>query len=135
MFVTLFGAVFDPAQELVTCAGAGHPSIVLLRAGHTPSLPVAPTGGLAGIELEMEWTRRSIPLRAGDTLVFYTDGVTEAMDEENALFGEERLLAHLAAEPGRTAAETVDRLVSAVRRFVGKREPSDDIAILALRRA
>jgi serine phosphatase RsbU (regulator of sigma subunit) len=57
------------------------------------------------------------------------------MDEENTLFGEERLLAHLAAEPGRTAAETVDGLVAAVRRFVGKREPSDDIAILALRRA
>jgi sigma-B regulation protein RsbU (phosphoserine phosphatase) len=134
MFVTLFCAVIDPARGEAVCASAGHPSLARVRPGSTPSLPVAPTGGLAGIEPGLRVSRSSIDLLPGDTLVLYTDGVTEAMSESDELFGDERLLAQLAAEPGRGPAETVSGLVGAVRRFVGKREPSDDIAILALRR-
>jgi len=134
MFVTLFCAVVDPAKDLLSCASAGHPSPARLRPGSPPSLPVGPTGGLAGIEPGLKMTRKSIEFLPGDTLVLYTDGVVEAMDERDELFGDERLLAHLASAPGRTASETVSGLVGAVRRFVGKREPSDDIAILALRR-
>jgi len=134
MFVTLFCAVFDPAKDVVSCASAGHPSMVLLRPGNSPKLPVTPTGGVAGFEPRLKVARQSVEVQPGDTLVLYTDGVTEAMNEEDELYGEERLLAHLASEPGRTAAETVSGLAGSVRRFVGVREPSDDIAILAVRR-
>jgi len=134
MFVTLFCAIYDPAEGRITCASAAHPSPALLRPGFPPSLPVEATGGLAGIEPGLQLPRSSLELKPGDTLLLYTDGVTEAMNEEDALFGDERLLAHLAAEPGKSAAETVSRLVGALRGFVGKREASDDIAILALRR-
>jgi sigma-B regulation protein RsbU (phosphoserine phosphatase) len=134
MFVTLFCAVFDPAHDVVTCASAGHPSLVRVRPGSPPTLPAGPTGGLAGIERGLKFTRQSIKFLAGDTLVLYTDGVTEAMNEQDELFDDERLLAHFAAVSSNTAAETVTSLVDAVRRFVGQREPSDDIAILAMRR-
>jgi sigma-B regulation protein RsbU (phosphoserine phosphatase) len=134
MFVTLFCAVFDPAHDVVTCASAGHPSLVRVRPGSPPTLPAGPTGGLAGIERGLKFTRQSIEFLAGDTLVLYTDGVTEAMNEQDELFDDERLLAHFAAVSSNTAAETVTSLVDAVRRFVGQREPSDDIAILAMRR-
>jgi sigma-B regulation protein RsbU (phosphoserine phosphatase) len=134
MFVTLFCAILDPGKNAVACASAGHPSPALVRPGSAPSLPVGPTGGLAGIEPGLKVTRQSIDLLPGDTFVIYTDGVTEAANEADELFGDERLLAHLAAEPGRTPAETVSGLVGAIRRFVGNREPADDIAILALRR-
>jgi len=134
MFVTLFCAVFDPAHDVVTCASAGHPSLVRVRPGSPPTLPAGPTGGLAGIERGLKFTRQSIEFLAGDTLVLYTDGVTEAMNEQDELFDDERLLAHFAAVSSKTAAETVTSLVDAVRRFVGQREPSDDIAILAMRR-
>jgi len=134
MFVTLFCAVFDPARDVVTCASAGHPSLVRVRPGSPPTLPAGPTGGLAGIERGLKFTRQSIEFLAGDTLVLYTDGVTEAMNEQDELFDDERLLAHFAAVSSKTAAETVTSLVDAVRRFVGQREPSDDIAIVALRR-
>jgi serine phosphatase RsbU (regulator of sigma subunit) len=56
------------------------------------------------------------------------------MDEGDHLFGDERMLSDLATEPGRTAAETVKSLSGAVKRFVGRREPSDDLAIVAVRR-
>jgi sigma-B regulation protein RsbU (phosphoserine phosphatase) len=133
MFVTLFCAVIDPAKGLVTCASAGHPSLALVRPGNPPSLPIESTGGLAGIERGLKVTRQSMELLPGDTLILYTDGVTEAMNESDDLYGDERLLDHLAAEPGRTAAETVSGLVRSVRAFVGNREPSDDMAILAIR--
>ena len=97
-------------------------------------MPVTPTGGVAGFEPGLKVRRETVQVQPGDTLVLYTDGVTEAMDEKDELYGEERLLAHLASEPGRTPAQTVSGLVESVRRFVGKREPSDDIAILAVRR-
>jgi sigma-B regulation protein RsbU (phosphoserine phosphatase) len=134
MFVTLFCAVFEPGSERVTCASAGHPSLVLVRPGQPPTLAVAPTAGVAGFERGMKVTRRSIDVRPGDSVVLYTDGVTEAMNEGDELFGDERLLAHLAHHPGASAAETVAGLVQAVRAFVGKREPADDLAIVALRR-
>jgi sigma-B regulation protein RsbU (phosphoserine phosphatase) len=134
MFVTLFCAVFEPGQDRVTCASAGHPSLVLVRPGSPPTLPVAPTASVAGFERGMKVSSRSIDVRPGDTVVLYTDGVTEAMDEADELFGDERLLAHLSAHPGKSAAETVAGLVGAVRKFVGKREASDDLAIVALKR-
>ena len=135
MFVTLFCAVFVPGQERVECASAGHPSLALARPGAPPSLPVAPTAPVAGFERGTTVGRRSIDVRPGDRVVLYTDGVTEAMDEGDRLFGDERMLAELARQPGASAAETVAGLAEAVRAFVGKREASDDLAIVALRRS
>jgi sigma-B regulation protein RsbU (phosphoserine phosphatase) len=134
MFVTLFCIVLDPRNDTVTCASAGHPALALVRAGSPPSLPVGSTGGLAGIERGLKISRQSMEFLPGDTIVLYTDGVTEAMNEGDELFGDERLLAQLASTSRGTPAETVSGLVDAIRRFVGKREPADDIAILALRR-
>ena len=133
MFVTLFCAIFDPETGQVTCASAAHPSPVLVRPGSPSTLPVVKNGGLAGIEPGIQLPRISFALEPGDSLVLYTDGITEAMNEEDELFGDERLLGVL-AEPRTSAAETVSSLVAAVRAFVGKREAADDIAIVALRR-
>ena len=66
-------------------------------------------------------------------MLVYTDGVTEAMDPEEALFGEERLLA-VAGAQGRTGAEPLNRaMVEAVRQFARGAEQSDDITLLTLR--
>jgi sigma-B regulation protein RsbU (phosphoserine phosphatase) len=134
MFVTLFCAVFEPGKERVSCASAGHPSLVLVKPGAPPRLPVAPTGGVAGFMPGLKVTRSSIEVRPGDSVVLYTDGVTEAMDGSDELFGEERLVAQLAARPGGTAAEAIAGVVEAVRAFVGARAAADDIAIVAIRR-
>jgi hypothetical protein len=115
MFVTLFCAVFELGKDRVVCASAGHPSLVLTRPGAPPLLPVAPTGGVAGFMMGQKFTRTAIDVKPGDTVVLYTDGVTEAMDAQDRLFGEERLVAQLAAQPGGTAAEAVAGVVGAVR--------------------
>jgi phosphoserine phosphatase RsbU/P len=80
-----------------------------------------------------EITSESLDLSPGDTLLFFSDGVTEAFDEAEELFGEERLLSHLADQPGATASETVVSLLSAVRAHAGHAKQSDDISIVASR--
>src|SRR5262249_27715286 len=100
MFVPLFCPVFDPAGGSVTHARAGHPSPVLLRPGQAPSLPAAPTAMVAGIAAGMDVQRGRVDLRRGDTLVFYTDGVTEAFNADGVQFGEQGLLQHLSRSPG-----------------------------------
>jgi len=92
------------------------------------------TSQLAGLQVGLEVSSQRIDLLPGQTLVLYTDGVTEAFNAQEQMSGEEGLLAHLAADPGGTAAATVSGLVGAVRRFVGEEPQSDDIAVIALRR-
>jgi sigma-B regulation protein RsbU (phosphoserine phosphatase) len=75
----------------------------------------------------------SLDLHAQDTLVFYTDGVTEAFNAEGQQFGERRLLEHLAQAPGKSAADTVANTLAAVRGHAGDHPQSDDITMVAVR--
>jgi phosphoserine phosphatase RsbU/P len=133
MFVTLQCLVFDLARQQVSCAGAGHHQLVVLSPGRAPRFAFPSTGRPAGLmpcnPVELE----SMPLEPGDMFVLFSDGVSEAMNEAEEFFGEERLLAELAAQPGATPGETVARVLSAVRAFAGGAKQSDDITILAAR--
>ena len=75
----------------------------------------------------------TLELQAGDTFVLFTDGVSEAFDANDELFGEDRLVAHLEASPGRTARETTLGVVEAVRRFAAGAPQSDDITVVSVR--
>jgi sigma-B regulation protein RsbU (phosphoserine phosphatase) len=134
MFVTLSCAVFEPRAAKLTCASAGHPSPVLLRAGQAPCLPIASSGMVAGIMPGTPIPSQSLDLQAGDTLVFYTDGVTEAFDARGQQFGERRLLEHLRTA-GQGAAETAASTLAAVRAHAGSHPQSDDITIVVVRYA
>jgi sigma-B regulation protein RsbU (phosphoserine phosphatase) len=135
MFVTLFCAVFQPKTGTVTCANMGHPSPVLLRPGSAPSLPFKPGGLVAGIMPGTAVPSQSLALQPGDTLVFYTDGVTEAFNAEGEQFCESRLVEELAKVAGCSASETVAATLDAVRRHAGEHPQSDDITIVAVRYA
>ena len=118
----------------VTCANAGHDAALLVGSSGPPR-PVFPSSGtVLGLFPGQTYSSATLELAPGDSLVLYTDGVTEATDAANGLFGEERLQACLAAGAGQTATDTVDRLLRAVRAFAGGAPQSDDITILALRR-
>jgi phosphoserine phosphatase RsbU/P len=134
MFVTLQCAVIDLRTERVTCAGAGHPPLVVLSPGKLPRFAMEATGGPAGLWAGNAIKSASMDVRAGDVLLMYTDGVTEAMNAARDLFGEERLMEHLARQPAGTAAETAANVLDAVRRFAAGAKQSDDITLVALRR-
>jgi sigma-B regulation protein RsbU (phosphoserine phosphatase) len=106
---------------------------VLLRSGVAPSLPFEATGIPAAITLGAEITSESLDLRSGDSLVFYTDGVTEAFNAKGEQFGEHRLAEHLGKVSGRSASELVSGTLAAIRSHAGGHPQSDDITIVAVR--
>ena len=133
MFVTMQCAVFDVGRGRVTVAGAGHDPAVVLSPGRAPRRAFPSSGRVAGLMSGNEISSESLDLAPGDTLLLFSDGVPEAFDEAEELFGEERLLSHLAGQPGTTAAETVSSLLAAVRAHAGQAKQSDDISIVASR--
>jgi phosphoserine phosphatase RsbU/P len=133
MFVTLFFASFEPGGRKMAYANAGHPSPVLLRPGSAPSLPFRSTAMMAGIMPDIEVAGAEAELQPGDTLILYTDGVTESLNAEGALFGEDGLIEQLAKEPGGSAAAAARSVLAAVRRHAGEHPQSDDITVMAVR--
>ena len=131
MFVTM--ACLDVRGGRVTCANAGHDTSLLVGSG--PPRPVFPsTGTVLGLFPGQRYASETLDLAPGDTLVLYTDGVTEAADPGQVLFGDDRLHACFAEGAGKTATDSVDRLLRHVRAFAAGAPQSDDITILALRR-
>jgi sigma-B regulation protein RsbU (phosphoserine phosphatase) len=132
MFVTM--SCLEVRGSQVTCANAGHDAMLLLGPAGKPR-PVFPsTGTVLGLFPGQDYPDATLELAPGESLVLYTDGVTEATDVANRLFGEERLQACFGNGPGPTAADTVEALLRAVRSFAGEAPQSDDITILAVRR-
>jgi phosphoserine phosphatase RsbU/P len=133
MFVTLQCLVFDLAHRRVACASAGHHQAVLLAPGKPPRLVIEATGRVVGMLPDNPVTAETLEWRPGETLVLFTDGVSEAFDRDQELFGEERLLDHLGREPGRDAKETTISVLDAVRRHAAGAKQSDDITVVSVR--
>jgi sigma-B regulation protein RsbU (phosphoserine phosphatase) len=131
MFVTM--ACLDVRGAKVTCANAGHDAALVV--GSSPPRSVAPSSGtVLGLFPGQEYANETVDLAPGDTLLLYTDGVSEAADAAQSLFGEDRVRECFADGGGKTASESVDRLLGRVRAFAAGAPQSDDITILALRR-
>jgi sigma-B regulation protein RsbU (phosphoserine phosphatase) len=133
MFVTMVCAVYEPATGRVVLASAGHNRPVLLRKGRAPDWAFAKSGTALGFEPGLVFPRTELVLQPGDSLVLYTDGVNEAFDENEACFGNQRMLDALAPLAGAAATQATQGLLQAVRDYVGDAAQSDDIAILVLR--
>ena len=134
MFVTLVYALFNPESGQFTYSLAGHDPPILVKAdGTVTELP--PTKGVAmGVAANVEYTQESVVLDPGDTVVLFTDGVTEAMDTNNRQFGLERLAEMFEGNPPDSAEEATKTVFSRVREFAGDAPQSDDITCLTLRR-
>ncbi|WP_010371683.1 PP2C family protein-serine/threonine phosphatase, partial [Xanthomonas vasicola] len=98
--------------------------------GKAHPLPLE-TGAPLGIEPQVSYPVLQGRMSAGQTLLGYTDGVTEAMDEHGASYGLQRLLAAL--DPRRSAAAQCKAVIANIARFTGEAEPYDDITLLAIR--
>ena len=133
MFVTLSCAVFEPGQAKMTYASAGHPSPVRLRQGETPALPFRATGMMAGIMPGTKIEQLETDLRVGDTYLFYSDGVTEALNRTQQMFGNDRLLEVAARGASLRSGELVTLVEQAVSDFAEGEPQSDDVTLLAIR--
>jgi phosphoserine phosphatase RsbU/P len=141
-FATAFYGVIEPTTLRLTFCSAGHDPPMLLRAsGRPPSvkdIEELSTGGMAvGIDPAQKYSRETIDLRPGDTLLAYTDGMTDAMDASGKRFGRpalrQLLVKTLAENPTGSAGFVMDRMFAAIRDHSGGREKTDDQTALVLR--
>lgn len=133
MFVTLFFAMIEPATGELEFCNAGHNAPYRLN-GKTVETIEGGKGIILGVRAEAGYTTGRLSLAPGDGVYLFTDGVTEANNAAEELFGETRLEAVLGAADGAPCAEIVKSVAYAVRGFVGDALPSDDITMLAIRR-
>ncbi|MEI6451663.1 MAG: SpoIIE family protein phosphatase [Actinomycetes bacterium] len=135
MFVTLFFAVYDVRTGELAYSSGGHPPPYIVRAGGgVEPLPQTAGAGL-GVSSRIAFGVGTARLECGDGLLLYTDGVTEAMDARDGMFGEERLVAALsAAGPHGGAAHMMAAVRAAVDEFTAGAEQYDDITMVGFRR-
>ncbi len=133
MFVTLFYAILDAHKRTLTYVNAGHNPPIFLR-GDDHSITLLKAEGIAlGVMEEIELQTIEIPLHEGDLLILYTDGVTEAEDKNQELYGEERLEKVMMEIQGRTASGIIDAVMEDIAAFVGDAPQSDDITLLVMK--
>jgi hypothetical protein len=130
-FATMAYVVLDPGGTLTSCS-AGHNPAVLLRANGSMERP--DRGGLVlGAFDTARYEEEAIALETGDTLVLFSDGVTDAENPVGDQYGEERLLEALAGSDRRSPDEILDRVLASVRAFAAEQPPADDVTVLVIR--
>lgn len=131
MFVTMIYGIYDPTTQMLSYCNGGHnPMMVVHHDGHTDLFD--PHDGVAlGVASDYQYTSHQMELREGDTLVFYTDGVNEAENRNEELFGMDRFdeIFSRGYSDARAANEAV---FEGVHTFVDGHLQSDDITCLTL---
>jgi len=132
-FVTLFLALLDVRTGRLRYCSAGHNPPYLLRSqGEVKPLPL--TGDtVLGVMEELVYHAREVTLSPGDALFLYTDGITEAMNQEGELFGDQRLAQALKGLCTQDARPLAQGVFEAVEGFVQGAEQADDMTVVALR--
>ena len=130
-FATLFLAEYDDISRRLRFVNCGHNPPVLLKCDGSVQR-LAATACVLGMFPEWDCAVEETVLAAGDLLALFTDGITEATDEQEEDFGEERLIAALDASRNRSAAETLETVIHLVQEF-GGRDQADDLTLIVAR--
>ena len=132
LFVTMILGIVDTATGRMEYGQGGHNPPILVPAQGEPVYE--PSGGMPlGVFDDAKFGQRELLLKTGEILLVYTDGVTEAMNPQKELFGEERLKDAVRGQARGSAEQLTQRVVEAVVKFARGAEPSDDITLLALK--
>ena len=132
MFVTLLYAVYDPSSRELTYANGGHNSPLVVHPDGTSALFPLTDGIALGIAPDLSYKQNTVTLSPGDSVIFYTDGVTEAMNSEEEEFGLDPLSEFFRTNPPENPEETTAAVFDAVNAFAGEMAQSDDITCLVL---
>lgn len=127
-FATLFYGVFSPDGDRFTYCNAGHNPPLLLRGDRFIPLDVG--GMVIGVYPNEPFERQVLQLESGDVIVFYTDGITEALNFQGEAYGEARLEESIRRYRELPAQTLATQLLWDVRRFVGLARQTDDITIV-----
>ena len=132
-FVTMVCAMLQPHRNRLLYASAGHPSPILVRDGQIQALELG--GYPLAIDPEADYPLRRIEIAPCDTVILYTDGVTDAADTGGDRFGLEHLHELARRHAGLGAAQMLDAVLETLRAFASGAPQADDITLLVLRRS
>lgn len=130
-YFTIQYGVLDTRSGELRIASAGHPSPVLARAEVAAAIVDIP-GLPVGLDEDAEFVETSIPLRPGDRVVLYSDGVHETMDDDGRIFGQTRLIETLERKRSSPLDDQIRDLLDEITRFSASAGFHDDVSILAL---
>lgn len=134
MFVTVHYGVLDSHEHRLIYASAGHNLALRAKSGECLAEPLAAHGLALGITSEVEFEQKSVDLHPGDVVLFYTDGMTDALNGAGDEFGDARLAALLCrhrAEPVEAIADAID---AAVQEWAESAAQYDDLTLIVIKR-
>jgi sigma-B regulation protein RsbU (phosphoserine phosphatase) len=132
MFATVFCAILDTRSGEVRFANAGHNPPLIIESQGIRYLTLK-SGFVLGPVLNSLYQTERLTMQPGDTLFLYTDGVTEAKNPEEELYGESRLLQTLQEGPLDDLADMIHRVRSEVKKFANSAPQSDDVTMVAIK--
>lgn len=135
-FVTLFYSEYDPATQILTYTNAAHNPPLYWQAATDRILQLDTKGMLIGLDADSRYEEAQVQLHPGDTIIFYTDGFTDAANQDGERFNEENLIHtfHTACQQQLTSQGTLDRIVSTIDRFMGnERANGDDMTMVVMK--
>lgn len=136
-FLTLLCLLINPRVSTVTFANMGHDYPLVLTTDHQIE-PLTGSQLLIGIDPKLKYTVRRAPFRSGETIVAYTDGLVEAKNRADEMFGRQRVIEAIVRlhrqKDGRHPRTVIQALLKALVKFTGSRDLNDEVSILAIRR-
>jgi phosphoserine phosphatase RsbU/P len=130
-YATFFFASYDPATHRLECVNAGHNPPVLLRGSEVIRLEA--DGPVVGLLPFAPYTEQGLALEPGDTLILYTDGISEAMTNDDEEWGEERMISAALTAKNKSAGEVMDAIFTAADAFTAGAPQHDDMTLLVLK--
>jgi sigma-B regulation protein RsbU (phosphoserine phosphatase) len=130
-YIAVTYAIFDPQAKTIALANSGLPYPLLVRAGQPTFLDI---GGIPlGLFPDSQYEETTIQLRAGDVLVFYSDGVVEMRNDFGDEFGMRRLSETVRSNHQKSPEEIVKAITAALADFIGRVRPQDDRTTVVLK--
>lgn len=130
-YATFFFGSYDPATRVLECVNAGHNPPVLLRGQQV--LRLQPDGPVVGLLPAAPYTEQRLQLYPGDALLLFTDGISEAMNQQDEEWGEERMIAAARGAHGQAACTLLETIFAAADGFTAGAPQHDDMTLLVLK--
>jgi sigma-B regulation protein RsbU (phosphoserine phosphatase) len=133
MFVTLFYGVLNTRWRRLRYVNAGHNPPMVFTKGSDEAIFLRAKGIALGVAYEIDLEELSIDLASGDILVMYTDGITEAINEQEEAFGLKRLIQVILTHRDLSSQAIIDQVQREVISFAGSQPQFDDITLMILK--
>jgi len=132
-FVTIFYGILDVEKKSFTYTNAGHNPQLLYRPQDKTELLLTAGGIMVGVMEDAPFEKDTVVLKVGDALVLYTDGITDAINQEEEFFGEERLFQLVKEHSSLSAQELLDKIYGEITDFSKGAPQFDDITLIVLK--